>query len=277
MAVVAFCSAKHSPGVSVTALACALTWTRPVILAECDPAGGDIAAGYLREVRLDGLGLGRLTASLHRRRLAEDLWAQLVDLAPGKDTAMKRLVLPGLPDPALAARWAERSTPSEPAGWEQLAQLFRSLEAGDGGFDVIADCGRLAAQDPPTPIVAAADVVLLVLRPTLPAARAAAVALPILRAFSSAGVGLVTVGDGVYGGKELALELRTPVVAAMPDDPGTAAVLSSGGERHRARLLRAAARAEAQVWQLIDAGRATRIGPRPAAAPNVASEVPSVH
>src|SRR5204862_7128356 len=76
MALIVLCSAKAAPGVTVTALAFTLTWNRPLILAECDPAGGDIAAGYLREVRLDGRGLGRLTASLGRRRLAEDLWTQ---------------------------------------------------------------------------------------------------------------------------------------------------------------------------------------------------------
>ena len=85
MALIALCSAKGSPGVTVTALAFTLTWTRrPVILAECDPAGGDIAAGYLREVQLDGRGLGQLTASLHRGHLAEDSGDQLVDLAPGE-------------------------------------------------------------------------------------------------------------------------------------------------------------------------------------------------
>jgi hypothetical protein len=94
-------------------------------------------------------------------------------------------------------------------------------------------------------------------------------------ASATAGVGLVTVGAGVYGGKELALHLRTPVVAAMPDDPGTAAVLSNGGERHHARLLRAAAKAEAQVRRLVDSGRATPAGQRPTTAPIVASEVGS--
>jgi hypothetical protein len=56
------------------------------------------------------------------------------------------------------------------------------------------------------------------------------------------------------------VELRTSLVAALPDDPGTAAVLSSGGQHHRGRLLRAAARAEDRVWQLVAAGRADREG-----------------
>jgi len=138
MALIILCSAK-SAGVTVTALAFTLTWNRRVILAECDPAGGDIAAGYLREVRLDGHGLGRLTASLARRRLAEDLWTQMVDLAPAERTAMTRLMLPGLSDPAQAAAWAERGTLGQPSGWEQLAALLRSAEGSSSGYDVIVD------------------------------------------------------------------------------------------------------------------------------------------
>jgi hypothetical protein len=260
MALIVLCSAKGSPGVTVTALAFTLTWNRRVILAECDPAGGDISAGYLREVRLDGHGLGRLTVSLARRRLAEDLWTQLVDLAPAEHTAMTRLMLPGLSDPAQAAPWAERRIPGQPSGWEQLAHLLRSMEGGNAGFDVIVDYGRLSAANPPAPILAAADTVLLVLRPTLPAVRAAAVALAGLSVPGRAPVGLVTVGEGTYGSKELALELRTPVVAAMPDDPRMADVLSHGGERHHGRLLRFAARAETDVWRMVDAGRAARTG-----------------
>ena len=259
MAMIVLCSAK-SAGVTVTALAFTLTWNRRIILAECDPAGGDICAGYLREVQLDGRGLGRLTASLARGRLGEDLWTQLVDLAPAERTAMTRLMLPGLSDPAQAAAWTERRTPDQPSGWDQLATLLRSTEGGATGYDVIVDYGRLSTANAPTPLLAAADVVLLVLRPTLPALRAAAVAVAGLARPGAAPVGLVTVGEGAYGSKELALELRTPVVAAMPDDPSTADVLSTGGERHHGRLLRAAARAEAQVWQMVEAGRAARTG-----------------
>ena len=91
---------------------------------------------------------------------------------------------------------------------------------------------------------------------------------------AAAPIGLVTVGDGAYGRKELALQLRTPVVAALPDDPATAEVLSNGGERHRGRLLRFAARAEADVGRFVAAGRA-RNGPAPAEQPVGRREVPS--
>src|SRR5689334_8610835 len=202
MALIVLCSAKGAPGVTVTALAFTLTWNRRIILAECDSAGGDIAAGYLREVRLDGRGLGRLTASLARRRLAEDLWMQLVDLAPAERTAMTRLMLPGLSDPAQGAAWTERRTPGLPSGWEQLASLLRSVEGSSAGYDVIVDYGRLSTANAPTPLLTAADAVLLVLRPTLPAVRAAAIAVAGLTAPGGSPVGLVTVGNGAYGRKE---------------------------------------------------------------------------
>jgi len=269
MALIAVCSAKGSPGATVTALAWTLSWSRRVILAECDPAGGDIAAGYLREVPLDGRGLAQLTASMHRRRLAEDLWSQLVDLAPGTGTGLTRMVLPGLSDPAQAAGMAP--------GWDQLAHLFRSLESGTSGHDVIADCGRLAAAHAPTAVLAAADAVLLVLRPALPSIRASATALAALARAGIGPVGLVTVRDGPYPTKEIAAHLRTPVVAALPDDPGTAAVLSTGGERHRGRLLRAAAQTEPRVWQMINSSRAARDGPTgPDGQPAQVREVRSV-
>lgn len=258
MALIAVCSAKSSPGATVTALAFTLSWARRVILAECDPAGGDIAAGFLREVPLADRGLARLGAALRRRRLAEDLWNQLVDLAPGTGTGLTRLVLPGLTEPAQARTWAEQYDPREPTGWEQLAQLFRSLESGSSGYDVIADCGRLAVGHPPIAVLAAADVTLLVLRPELPAIRAAAVALPALQRTASGPIGLVLVGDGPYSSAECASQLHVPVVATLPHDPGAAAVLSNGGQHHRGRLLRAAAHAEAPVWRLVTAGRAAR-------------------
>src|SRR2546430_4646896 len=136
---VAMCSAKGSPGVTVTALACILTWTGPLLLAECDPAGADIAAGYLRETRLDGRGLAKLTTSLHRGRLGEDLWGQLVDLAPGNDTGLTRLILPGLTDPAQAAGWTQPRTPGQPPGWVQLAHLFTAPDTAISGYPVLAD------------------------------------------------------------------------------------------------------------------------------------------
>jgi hypothetical protein len=109
-------------------------------------------------------------------------------------------------------------------------------------------------------VLAAADLVLLVLRPTLMSMRAAAVALVSLSATGRPPVGLVLVGDRPYSAREVEDQLGVPVVVALPEDAGTATVLSTGGEHHRGRLLRAAARAEPAVWQLI-ASEQTRAHP----------------
>ena len=45
MSLYALVSPGGAAGCTTTALAVTLTWPKPVILAECDPAGGDILAG----------------------------------------------------------------------------------------------------------------------------------------------------------------------------------------------------------------------------------------
>ena len=67
-----------------------------------------------------------------------------------------------------------------------------------------------------------------------------------------------------YAAKEVALEFRATLAATLPDDPGTAAVLSEGGERHRGRLLRVAARSESDIRHLVAAARGADAG-RPVA------------
>lgn len=98
MAIIALVSAKGSPGVTTSALACALAWHRRLVVAECDPAGGSILAGYLGG-QLDGpRGIGELAVGeLRDGNLDTAFWSQLVDLdAPRRE----RLLLPGLVDPA---------------------------------------------------------------------------------------------------------------------------------------------------------------------------------
>src|SRR5580692_12570056 len=42
MALVAIAADKGAPGVTTAAVVLAAVWPRPVLLAECDPAGGDL-------------------------------------------------------------------------------------------------------------------------------------------------------------------------------------------------------------------------------------------
>ena len=49
MALIAFASAKGSPGVSVTIAGLAQLWPRPAVVADLDPAGGDTGLRYRAE------------------------------------------------------------------------------------------------------------------------------------------------------------------------------------------------------------------------------------
>ena len=42
MALIAVAADKGAPGVTTASVALAAVWPRPVLLAECDPAGGDL-------------------------------------------------------------------------------------------------------------------------------------------------------------------------------------------------------------------------------------------
>ena len=149
MPLIAMVSAKGSPGVSTAALACILTWPAPTLLAECDPAGGDLLPGYLAKYELPtDRGVLPLAGSAIRGTAEQDLPGQLIDLDSPRQ---QRMVLPGITDPAQSA--------SLNPGWARLGEFFAAMPA-----TVIVDCGRLTAPNPPIPLLASADMVLLVIR-----------------------------------------------------------------------------------------------------------------
>ena len=208
MALIAITAAKGSPGVTTTVLAYTMTWTSPVILAECDPAGGSVLAGFLRGQLFADRGLVPLAvAELRSERLAVDFWRHLVDFDPPNQ---QRLLLPGISDPTQAGRL-------EPFGG--VRGYFVSLEQRHH-FDVFADCGRLAVPHPPSPIMQAADLVLVVVRPNLPSIAATAAAIRSLRVTQAEhgaidSIGLAVVGTGHYS----AARSRTPARAGCRGTP----------------------------------------------------------
>lgn len=252
MAIIALVAAKGSPGVTTSALACALTWHRRLVLAECDPAGGSLLAGYLSGA-LDGpRGIGELAVGeLRDGNLEAMFWSQLVDLdAPKRE----RLLLPGVVDPAQAG--------SVIPLWQRFADFFTELDHGDPPYDVLVDCGRLHVPGPPWPLLRAASVVLVVTRARLPEVSATrALVRAIQRDFTEHRVApgtlrLLLVGDGHARG-EISKALQVPVVARLPHDPRTAEVLTLGGTVRVGRpLLRAASELEVPIGTLLDRRRA---------------------
>ncbi|GAB3314301.1 hypothetical protein GCM10027451_29100 [Geodermatophilus aquaeductus] len=243
---IALCSAKGAPGVTTSGLALALSWPRGVVLAELDPAGGDVLAGYGR-AQLSAGGLAELEVAARRGGLDGQLDAHLLRL----DGTGRARLLPGLSDPATARH----------VGWERLATALASVKGG--AVDVVADCGRLRAEHFPAAVLRRADAVVVVTGSTLRAVRASAQAVAELR---DEGTGLgpgagalaaLVVGPGEpYGEREIGEALGVP-----------AAVLSDGAPAGRlfaqSALLRAARSAAVGLAEFA-AAHEVRLAPPPA-------------
>jgi hypothetical protein len=256
MTLYALVSAGGSPGVTTSALALALGWPSQVILAECDPSGGDILAGLFAGHLPASRGLLSLAFDAGRGpdAAARALWPQLIEL----DDARQRLLLAGISDPRQGAGLA--------SAWPALAATFSSLPA-----DVIADCGRLDAGEGPLAVLAAARVVVLVLRPTL---RQVASARPRIEMLGQLLDGLQRVrlllaGQGGQAPGDIARALRVPIAGALPYDRKAASVLSDGAGSRRSLPARPLLRAAAVVCRALRDGAAA---PDPAlAAPGPAT------
>jgi hypothetical protein len=235
-----------------------------VVLAECDPAGGSVLAGYLGGA-LDGpRGIGELAVGeLRDGNLEAAFWSQLVDLdAPKRE----RLLLPGVIDPAQAGSISPL--------WQRFADFFTGLDKGSPPYDVIVDCGRLQVVGPPWPLLRAATVVLVVTAAHLPdLSSARATVRAIERDFADhrvppGSLRLLLIGNGHSRG-EVSKALRLPVIAQLPHDPRTADVLSHGGTVRGGRpLMRAAGALEVPVRALLDRRRARLSWPTNAEAPH---------
>ncbi|MER7109442.1 hypothetical protein [Streptomyces sp. NPDC000229] len=234
MPVTALVSAK-SCGVTTTALALTLASKRPSLLAECDPAGGTIRAGFLQGEVGAGFGLYHLAAA---ERTGPDALAQAFasHLWP-MDEAGHRKLLPGLTDPAQAAALGRT--------WPALSEVMHVL-ADEAHYDVFIDAGRLALESgrlhttlTPAPLLHQADLVLLAVRGTEQSLALARHVIDPLRTelaergSGSDALGLLLIEDGPYRAHQVAEALKIPVLAALPFDPGTATYFTSGGRPPR--------------------------------------------
>jgi hypothetical protein len=228
MALITLTSAAGAPGVTTTAVAMTLLWPRPALLAECDPAGSSaVLAGYLRGDIEDAGGLVHLAVAHRHGQLHEQLWPQTVPLA---DDAPGRTLLPGLQDAA--------QLPSMASVWSPLATALGALERD--GVDVLVDAGRLGTEGGPTPLLRQAELVLLVLRTTMPAVAAARARIGTLKETLQSGrgahtLGLLLVGEGhPFNARDISKGLGAPVIARIANDPVSAGAFSVGADRGRA-------------------------------------------
>jgi len=147
MALIAIASDKGAPGVTTAALALAAVWPRPVLLAECDPAGGDLVyrfpaagGGHLDPRR----GVLSLAVVARRGMQPRQVWEHTQKLHGGLD------VLAGVTNAEQGAGLSLL--------WGPIGKILAALPQAD----VIADCGRLGADGPLYDLLAEATTVVLV-------------------------------------------------------------------------------------------------------------------
>src|SRR6266516_6822320 len=152
MALVAIASDKGAPGVTTASVVLAAVWPRPVLLAECDPAGGDLAYRFPAADggRLDpGRGLLSLAVAARRGLRPEQVWEHTQTLRGGL------AVLAGVST-------AEQGAGLDPL-WGPAGAVLAQLPQGD----VIADCGRVGVDGPPHDLLAQAAAIVLLTRDDL--------------------------------------------------------------------------------------------------------------
>lgn len=235
----------RSSGASVATMALATVWPRPVVVAELDPAGGDIATRFALSANAGVLGLAASGGAVDPDRIAEHLQsadgvAVLVG-PPGSDQA--EAALGGL--------------------WTSLPPVLANLPGGD----VLADCGRLGPASPGVRhVVPHAGAVALVTR----ADREGFVRLHHGLARSPdalvAKAVVVLVGEGRPGCRAGDFEraLGVEVAGVLADDWRAAELISAGRLSCRSFRSSALARSARPVAELL-AARAAMSTPAPPA------------
>jgi hypothetical protein len=232
-ALVAFVAARSAPGVTTAALACATSIDGPVLIVEASEDGGSLGPRF-------GLpfepGLGSLAAAA-RHGMQPPMVAAHCQALPGTDGRVQVLVGPAS---------CETAGPLLAAVGSPLAAALRQLEEFG---TVLVDAGRVASRPVIGPLLAAADELLVVVRPRLDELQCL---LQRLAAFDQLGPPprLVLVGERPYPPREVEATLGRPVAAVLADDRAAAEALAGVGAHRRVErsaLLRSAARLAATL------------------------------
>ena len=227
-------SGKAAPGVTTSTWALAVAWPRPVLVADCDPAGGDMAAGLVAgRVSTDRGVLSWSTAARHgvsATAAAGMLPAHAAELPERPDVWF----VPGFANATQAHSFTEDT-------WDRLGRALQCCSAAIGR-DALVDAGRLAGQQwaVTVPVLRASDQVLLAVRPTLRSVHAAQDTVTRLRyeLGDLARVSALVVGDGPYRAAEVATALEIRLAAQLPADRAAAGALSDGTVMPMKLLLR---------------------------------------
>jgi hypothetical protein len=226
--VVAFVSLKGAPGLTTAACLVGAVWPadRRVMVVECDPAGGDLAARFGLSAQL---GWTSFLTAVRRGGSGAPVMPHLQQLPGGVDVLVGTQALDTV------------------AGERPPAVLIKSLssdssldEGSEGGIDVLADAGRIRVDGSSDGgWLDRADVVAVFLRTDAASVLRLREHADSLRHRCGRRVGLVLVGGGPHRADEVEEFVGIPVIGALPHDPGAAAV-ASGEVSGRRRLARSA-------------------------------------
>jgi hypothetical protein len=225
MSAIAVVGVKGAPGASTVACVLAAVWPadRRVVVAECDPGGGDIAARFGLSAEL---GTASLAAALRRGD------------GDGSDAAVvgdHLQVLPGGLEALVGPVGADAATAVD----RELAAVGLVQRVTGSDLDLVADCGRLQPTAPgQMALIADSAQVVLCFRPdasSLAQARWAVSRLGSVHPCGRQAVVAAPVGRGPLRPHECADALGVDLVACVPDDREAAAMVR--GEPGSARAL----------------------------------------
>jgi hypothetical protein len=245
MSFIGIVSDKGSPGVTVAAQAMAAVWRadRRILLAELDPAGGDLAPRF-------GLspdpGVVQLASAYRRALNPEVIWQHTQELPGG----VRVLLGPASSEQAFALS-------------EVWGPLGTALASMGPETDVIADCGRWGPTSALLELLDKAVLVVVVARPTLEgvAHLQARLASPL----TTAPLAVLLVGDHPYGAAEVEAAVGIKVLGTLAYDERAAGLLCGAPGSARALAHSSLIRSARPIAERIASGvLARRPSERPA-------------
>ena len=222
---IAVASVKGSPGATSLAVGLAACWPAPgAVLVEADPAGGDLAFRFGR--RRDP-GLAELATDTRLGSRVPDLGAYTQRLPLGVDVVFA---------PPEQKTSAVLGGPRGGDVYGESVQAVRLvarncvplLRRAATDRLVLVDVGRLGWDSPAMPLVAAADVLLLVSRPGRDAVDAVRVRRDRLLGLTAKTTSIRLVLAGKLSGSPLKIAAAAglPLAGALPDDRRATAILT---------------------------------------------------
>ena len=248
MSLFALASLKGAPGVTTFACLVAATWPldRRVVVAECDPFGGDLAARFELSTAKGCLSL----ATAARRDPGAVVIDSHVQRLPG---GLEVLVGGSSSEMALAQSVTR-------------ANVNQAVITAARDVDVVADLGRLdAPYGDCSLLLEAAEAVGLLIGPDQASVAHAAEQRAMLTRLCGDRISLLVVGRGMCRPREVETATGLRVSAEVPRDPAAAAVASgtSSGTRRLARsVLVKSARRIADSFASLNEGDSPRLGDR---------------